>query len=77
MRSAAAGRGPHTRRWTAQPPTPDQAAAAVTAARQHLQRVSDAVAAGRDGAASLHAAEYALAGALDRYEAARDQETTA
>ncbi len=76
--SAAAGRGPRTRRWTSEPPTPDEAAEAVLAeevqaARGHVDRLRRDVAAGRDGAAALNAAEYRLAGALDRYVAARDQ----
>ncbi len=64
---------PLARRWTCEPDTPDQLAEEVQAARGHVDRLRRDVAAGRDGAAALNAAEYRLAGALDRYVAARDQ----
>ncbi len=60
-------------RWTAQPDTPDQLAEEVQAARTHVDRARRAVAAGRDGAAAVHAAEHRLHVALNRLDAARDQ----
>ncbi|CAN5860415.1 hypothetical protein BH23ACT8_BH23ACT8_15710 [soil metagenome] len=68
--SAAAGRGPRTRRWASgEPDTPDQLAEAVLAARGHVDRLRRDVAARRDGAAALNTAEYRLHAALNRLDA--------
>lgn len=70
--TAAAGRGPRTRRWTAEPDTIDQLAEEVQVARTHVDRLRRDVAAGRDGAAALNTAEYRLHVALCRYDARED-----
>ncbi len=58
---------------TLSPPTIAEAVIEVAEARLTLDRVRRDVGCGRDGNASLAAAEYALDGALRRYEAALDQ----